>query len=232
MSKMFSWLVQHRRVDKNPCDGVHRPETPQARDRVLSDAEIVTFWRAADGVGEPFGQLLKLLLLTGCRLNEVAGMRRAELSEDGTTWTLPKERTKNKRPHVVPLPPLARDLLDSVKRIESRAGLMFTTTGETPVSGWSRVKGRLDEAMKAPLWRLHDLRRTAATGMAGLGVAPHIVEAALNHVSGVRAGVAGVYNRALYTAEKKAAAERWASHVEGLVAGRKAKVVPMRGKGA
>ena len=217
LSKMFGWLVQHRRVNQNPCAGVHRPDAPKARDRVLTDAEIVKFWSATDAERKEFSALLKLLLLTGCRLNEVAGMTRAELSGDGATWSLPGKRTKNGRPHVVPLPPLARDILATVKPIAGKAGLVFSTTGDTPVSGWSKTKGRLDGLMKIPPWRLHDLRRTAATGMAELGIAPHIVEAALNHVSGARAGVAGTYNRAMHAEEKKAALERWAAHVQGLV---------------
>ncbi len=224
LSKMFGWLVQHRKVEKNPCAGVHRPDAPKARDRVLTDAEIVKFWSATDG--ERFGRLLKLLLLTGCRLNEVAGMTHGELSEDRTTWNLPGDRTKNGRPHVVPLPPLARDLIVSKA---GASGLVFTTTGHSRVSGWAKIKSRLDKAMKIPPWRLHDLRRTAATGMANLGVPPHIVEAALNHLSGAKAGVAGTYNRAAYVPEKRAALERWASHVAGLISGRKAKVVPIRG---
>ena len=226
LSSMFIWLHRHRRVEANPCSSVHRPDPATARDRVLTDAEIVKFWQAASA--EPrLGPLLKLLLLTGSRLNEVAGMRRSELSDDGATWSLPGARTKNKRPHVVPLPPLAVDLVP-----KGDTDLVFTTTGTTPVSSWSNLKDRLDAAMgDAPPWRLHDLRRTAATGMAEIGVAPHIVEAALNHVSGARAGVAGTYNRAAYATEKKAALERWADHVERLVSGKPAKVVvPLRGR--
>lgn len=226
LSKMFAWLVQHRRIEKSPCAGVHRPDAPRARDRVLTDVEIVKFWLATEV--ERFGQLLKLLLLTGCRLNEVAGMRCSELSDDGATWNIPGSRTKNRRPHIVPLPPLAREMIAATV---GATDLIFTTTGETPVSGWSKIKSRLDVAMKMPPWRLHDLRRTAATGMAEIGIAPHIVEATLNHVSGAKAGVAGTYNRAAYAAEKKAALERWATHVEGLVSGREAKVVSLRGGG-
>ena len=229
LSKMFGWLVQHRRVSQNPCKEVHRPEASRARDRVLTDAEIVKFWRATDAQRKEFSALLKLLLLTGCRLNEVAGITRAELGDDdGATWNIPGARTKNKRPHVVPLAPLAREILNSVRSIAGEAGLVFTTTGRSPVSGWSKIKRRLDEAMKIPTWRLHDLRRTAATGMAEIGIAPHIVEAALNHVSGAKAGVAGTYNRAAYAEEKRAALERWASHVQGLVSERPANVVKMR----
>jgi integrase len=223
LSKMFSWLVQHRRVSQNPCKDVHRPEASRARDRVLTDTEIVKFWRATEADPMEFSALLKLLLLTGCRLNEVAGMTRAELSDDGATWNIPGARTKNKRPHIVPLAPLARKMVGS-----GSEGFVFTTTGRSPVSGWSKIKRRLDEAMKIPPWRLHDLRRTAATGMAEIGIAPHIVEAALNHISGAKAGVAGTYNRAAYAPEKRAALERWASHVQGLVSERPANVVKMR----
>ena len=141
-------------------------------------------------------------------------MTRDELSEDGATWNIPGERTKNKRAHIVPLAPLARELLSAVI---GDGKLIFTTTGRSPISGWSKIKKRLDSVMAIPSWRLHDLRRTAATGMAEIGIAPHIVEAALNHISGAKAGVAGTYNRAAYAPEKRAALERWAAHVQRLV---------------
>jgi integrase len=228
LSKMFAWLIRDRRVTANPCASVARPEIPGSRDRVLTNSEIGDFWKAADSIDNPFATVLKLLLLTGCRLREVAEMRRDELSEDGGTWNLPGARTKNKKPHGVPLPPLARDILASVKRIEG-CPYVFSTTGKSPVQGWSKIKDRVDAAMKpASPWVLHDLRRTAATGMAELGIAPHIVEAVLNHVSGARAGVAGTYNRAAYAPEKKAALERWGDHVDALVSGRKANVVTLR----
>ena len=227
LSKMFSWLAQHRKVEKNPCSGVHRPDPSRARDRVLTDTEIVKFWLGAEKIGGMFAPLLKLLLLTGCRLNEVAGMTREELSDNGLTWNIPGSRTKNRRAHLVPLAPLARDIL---KSLTAKAGLLFTTTGTSPVSGFSKIKKRLDKSMLIPPWRLHDLRRTCATGMAGIGIAPHVVEAALNHVSGAKASVAGTYNRAAYEPEKRAALERWANYVAGIIAGRAAKVVPLRGR--
>ena len=224
LSSMFGWLHRHRRVESNPCIGVHRPDGPQSRDRVLTDAEIQKFWQACSSVGEPFGSIFRLLLLTGCRLNEVAGMGRSELSNG--TWTIPGARTKNGRTHVVPLSPEMQGILDAAIRV-SDCPFVFTWTGKTAVSGWSKSKKRLDAAMGdiAP-WRLHDLRRTCATGMAEIGIAPHIVEACLNHISGARAGVAGVYNRAAYAAEKKSALERWADHVEG------ARRRPERSRGA
>jgi integrase len=214
LSKMFAWLVEGRRLRANPCTGVHRPPALKARDRVLTDAELIVFWRATDGERLEFGSLLKILLLTGCRLNEVAGMRRDEMSDNGTIWTIPGGRTKNARAHVVPLSRSVRELIAGVP---TNGDLIFTTNGGTPVSGWSKIKNRLDATMRITSWRFHDLRRTCATGMAEIGIAPHIVEACLNHVSGARAGVAGVYNRAAYLPEKKAALERWAAHIEGLV---------------
>jgi integrase len=199
----------------------------------LNNGEIVKFWHVCDEVGEPFGQALRLLLLTGCRVREVSEMRRSELSEDGATWTVPSERTKNHHVCVVPLPPLARDIIASGKQIASKDGYLFTLNGRAPVSvGSSKIKHKIDKEMKpSQPWRLHDVRRTAATGMAELGIAPHIIEACLNHVSGARAGVAGVYNRAAYASEKKAALERWASHVQGLVSGKPANVVALTTKG-
>ncbi len=235
LSKMFSWLIAKRRLSQNPCTAVARPETPEARDRVLINvnavddevakyAETIAFWKAADAERKEFGVLLKILLLCGCRLNEASGMRRSELSDDGAVWTLPGGRTKNGHEHAVFLPPLAREILASVPTL---GDLIFTTDGEHPVAIGSKIKRRLDAAMQIPPWRIHDLRRTCATGMAEIGIAPHIVEAVLNHISGAKAGVAGTYNRATYPAEKKAALERWAAHVEGLISGRPAKVVPL-----
>lgn len=214
LSKMFGWLVERRWLQASPCAGVHRPAALKARDRVLSDAELVAFWWATEAERVEYKSLLKILLLTGCRLNEVAGMRRDEMSQDGATWTIPGERTKNARVHVVPVSPLVRQLTASVP---AHGDLVFTTNRFTPVSGWSKIKNRLDAAMRIPAWRFHDLRRTCATRMAEIGIAPHIVEACLNHISGARAGVAGVYNRAAYLPEKRDALERWAAHIENLL---------------
>ena len=226
LSVLFGWLKEKRRIKVNPMLALASPATPKARDHVLTDLEIEKLWAACGDQGYPFGPLLKLLLLTGCRREEVAGMQRAELSEDHSTWTIPANRTKNHRVHVVPLPQMARNILDG---IDEHGGLVFTTNLKSPVSGFSKLKRRLDAALKIAPWQIHDLRRTAATGMAGIGVLPHIVEACLNHVSGAKAGVAGTYNRAQYLSEKKSALERWAAHIASLVEGRPAdKVVAMR----
>ena len=243
LSSMFSWLKRQRRVESNPCAGVHSPAGPKARDRVLTADEIRWFWVASESVDAPsapgaprlFGPLLKLLLLTGQRRNEVAGMRRNELHDDGT-WHLPGSRTKNGRGHIVPLSPLVRELIASVKA-KPGSPLIFTTTGTTPVSGWSRMKDRLDVAMLAAAreegrtvsqpWRLHDLRRSAVTGMVELRVPPHVVELVVNHISGTRAGVAGTYNRSELMEERKEALERWATHVARIVAPRPGNVVSL-----
>ena len=142
-------------------------------------------------------------------------MEVSELSEDGFVWTIPSNRTKNRRPHVVPLPPLARKIIAEVERLDG-CKYVFSINQRTPVSGFAKVKKRLDAKMGVPPWVLHDLRRTAATGMAELGVAPHIVELCLNHISGAKAGVAGTYNRSVQMPERRAALELWAKRVQSL----------------
>jgi integrase len=175
LSKLFSWPVEHRKIIINPAIGRYKPKAPPAGDRVLSEAEIKWVWQACDTLGEPFASLLKLLTLTGCRRGEVAGMMPGELREDGAIWTIPGARTKNGRQHVVYLPPLAREIIAAVPRVDGKAGYLFTTTGKSPVSGWSEIKRRLDTAMLALAgadrgadaavreWRLPGLRRTCAT---------------------------------------------------------------------
>jgi integrase len=223
LHKVFAWAVDDELISVNPCAGVKPLTKEVSRARVLSDAEIVRFWSATAVVSEheQFGQVLRLLLLTGCRLNEVAGMLSGELSDDlgPGTWDIPGTRTKNKRPHMVPLSPLALDVLATARPV---GNLMFSITGKRPITGWSKVKHRLDAEMKVPPWRLHDLRRTATTRMADLGVLPHIVEACVNHVSGAKAGVAGTYNRAEYLKERRSAFERLAAHIEHITSGKPA----------
>jgi integrase len=239
LSVLFGWLPLKYRVAVNPMIGVKRPGPPKSRDRKLENSEIILFWKGCDEIGGPFGALFKTLLLTGCRLREPAGMDRTELG-DNNVWEVPGSRTKNHLPFLVPLPPLALEIINSLPAAigGSNSGLVFTTNGKTPISGFSKAKKALDTAMAKiagkPIaeFRLHDLRRTFSTTLnespddGGLGISPHVVEACLNHVSGVaRSGVAGTYNRALYLAEKRVALDRWANHIQGLVEGRKANVV-------
>ena len=153
-------------------------------------------------------------------------MRWAELDLDKALWRLPGERTKNGRPHDVPLPSQAVELLRAAGPGEGGGGEFVF--GRRGFGAWNRGKARLDAALGLPPWTLHDLRRTAVTGMAELGVAPHVVEAVVNHVSGHKAGVAGVYPRAVYAAEKRAALQRWADHLDHVLGLAERKVIPLR----
>jgi integrase len=222
LSKLFGWLLSKRRIKANPCIGIARTKPPKARDRTLKDEEIVAFWSATEHVPPAFCAALKLLLLTGQRLTEVTDMRRSELSDDLTTWTVPGERTKNHREHVVPLSPMAREILAAIP--VAGEYVLTTTNGRKPIIINTKIRDRLTAATGGH-WRLHDLRRTVVTGMAELGVRPDVIELVVNHVSGHRGGIAGVYNRSEMLPERRAALERWAAHVEGLVYSKAAKVV-------
>ena len=219
LSAFFSWGVGDGIVDANPVTGTHKPVEEKSRDRVLTDAELRAVWHLS-GTGD-FPAIIRLLILTGQRRDEVGGMRWSEIDRAGALWTIPGDRAKNGKPHAVPLAPAALAVLDTV---HERAGrdLLFGS-GDGPFQGFGNAKDRLDAAMVAdlgtplPAWRLHDLRRTCRTGMATLGVQPHIGEAVLNHLSGHRAGVAGAYDRATYSAGKRAALDLWAEHVAALV---------------
>jgi integrase len=220
LREMFGWLQANEEVAENPAATVRRPKQPRARERVLAEAEIRAFWQAAGELGSVLAPLLRLLLVTGQRLNEVARMERSELSADDTTWTIPGRRTKNRREHVVPLPPLARELLASVPAIRG-CPFVFSLNGRTPIWVGDKVKRALDGEMadrKLQHWRLHDLRRTAATGMGENDVDPHVIERVLNHISGTFAGVVGVYNRAKMEGKKRDALEVWSRQVARIVA--------------
>ncbi|KAA2236946.1 tyrosine-type recombinase/integrase [Salinarimonas soli] len=232
--KMFNWAVDRGIVDASPAVRIQPPTQEVSRDRVLSDDELRLFWRASDSLGFPFGPMFQLLALTGQRRDEVAQMTRSELSKDGSTWVIPKERAKNGLAHEVPLAPEARAVLASIPRVAGKAGHIFSTNGERPASGYSKAKARLDakvlelarhaateqgddpdEVAIAP-WVIHDLRRTAATVIAKIGHPPHVVEAILNHKAGTISGVAAIYNRHGYEKEKRQALQDWASHLKML----------------
>jgi integrase len=243
LSSLFTWAKRERHVRIDPTVGLDKPNAPPSRDRVLNTKpdvrradELRWFWQAATTLGEPYGALLKLLLLTGARRDEFANLVEDEVSDDLATLRIPGARTKNRRPHEFYLPPVAVKLLAGVPRIAG-CRFWFSTNGKTPVTSWSKAKRDLDQAMarlaKAERgagfviepWRIHDLRRTCSTGMHGIGVPPHIVEAAIGHVSGFKSGVAGTYNVANYSSERRAALTRWAQHVEALVNGAPSTVV-------
>jgi len=235
VGQFFRWASKRGYVDHNPAADLDRPAKHRSRDRVLSETELAAIWRAAAKLGYPFGPFVQLLLLTGQRRNEVAGLLWSELDLEKCLWSLPSERTKNGRPHDIPLSSLASDLLDHFPRLGDRVFPSAGKNSKTSISGFSKAKRRLDklileerqreladqnraidEAQPLAPWVLHDLRRTLVTGMAEIGLQPHIIEAVVNHVSGHKAGVAGIYNRATYSAEKREALERWAAHVASI----------------
>jgi integrase len=161
-----------------------------------------------------------MLILTAQRREEVAGMDWLELSQTDRLWTLPGSRTKNARPQLVPLSSAAIEILDGLAGDEGwpKGGLVFSTTGRTPVSGFTKPKRRIDDFVanavpESPPWRVHDIRRTVATGLQRLGVRFEVTEAVLNHVSGARGGIAGVYQRYDWAEEKRAALDAWSNHV-------------------
>ncbi|ADP71268.1 integrase family protein [Rhodomicrobium vannielii ATCC 17100] len=239
MRALFSWALERDLpgLEHSPFDKLKAPAPKSSRDRVLSEAELRLVLRGSQTLETPWREFVRLLVYTATRRNEVACAPWAEFTGLNTAdprWEIPGARTKNGRPLLLPLPLDAARMLAEMPRIGEK-GLAFTVTGETPVMGFSDAKERLDAAMLAiarkeaaergedpekvlplPRWTWHDLRRTTATGMAGLGVQPHVIEAVLNHVSGAKAGVAGIYNRHAYLAEKKAALAIWAKHVATL----------------
>ena len=229
--KFFNWCTARDILAASPCAGVKPPTTERARDRVLSDDELRLVWAAADKLGGTFGPLVKLLALTGQRRDEVARMRHNELNLDARLWTLPAERTKNNKPHEVPLSNATLAVLGSVPRIAGSPFVLATNGGASPISGYSEGKRRLDALLPAdmPPWRLHDLRRTCASGLARLGINLPVIEKVLNHSSGSFAGIVGVYQKHSFADEKRQALEAWGSFVTALVEGKPAnKVVRLR----
>jgi integrase len=214
---LFSWAIGDGIANENPVAGTNKATEEISRDRVLSRDELRLAWHLA-GAGD-FGAIVRLLILTGQRREEVGGMLWSELKLDAALWSLGKDRTKNALQHDVPLSPPAVAILRGFPRRDDRDFVFGSSNG--PFQGWSNAKTALDARMAAALkaeggdgaklspWRLHDTRRTVATRLGDQGALPHVVEAILNHVSGHRAGVAGIYNRAVYSTEKREALNRW-----------------------
>ena len=194
---------------------------------MLTDHELVAIWDALGTTN--YGDIVRLLALTGQRRDEIGGLRWSEVNLDKAVISLPSERTKNGKPHDIPLSAAALDILKNRPRLAGREYVF----GANGFAGWSNCKRELDARIAGknaiPAWRLHDLRRTLSTRMHDeLGIAPHIVEAVLNHVSGHKGGVAGVYNRAAYAKEKAIALARWAEHLMAIVSGRGSNIVALR----
>ncbi len=219
IKKLYSWCVDQGFVENSPVVGLKPPIREETRDRVLNDDEIIAYWQGCEAEGYPFEQFGKLLLLTGQRRQEIAAMRWSELDLNRGTFTLKADRTKNSTAHIVPLSRQALDILRSIPRFLG-SDYVFTSTGRTPISGFGRFKDRLDTfvGLDAEDWRFHDVRRTVATNMAILKVPPHIIEAVLNHKSGIVSGVASIYNRHAYLDEKREALQTWANHIDDLLA--------------
>jgi integrase len=217
LTTFFNFLASRDIIALSPCHGVRRPSKETPRDRALDDDEIVALWKASDAAGSQYASIVRLLLLTGERWSEVTGMRSSELDQKARTWTLPPERTKNKRQHIVPLPPQAWAIIEAMPRIGD-SDLVFTNNGQRPLGGRNRAKEKIDAEMKpATPWVFHDLRRSAATGMQRIGVQMHVIEKALNHVSGSFGGIVSVYQTHSYAAEVRVALEKWANHIDHLV---------------
>ena len=241
--KLFSWAVERGHLDRSPFEGLKSPPAVPSRERVLSDQELQLVWQASHKLNPPFGTMVRLLSRLGQRRDEVARMDWRELDRNSAMWTIPGSRTKNGETQIVPLGAGDIEELDIILGIHNQTdherqwpanGPVLSTNGKTAISGFSKMKKQLDQEISeivlseaSPLgreahsmepWRLHDLRRTLATGFQRLGIRFEVTEAVLNHVSGSRSGVAGIYQRHNWKEERRAALEAWAAHIADLTA--------------
>lgn len=214
LSALFTWAIGEGLCEINPTQGTNTPTIRTERNRVLSNTELASVWHAAQD--DTAGYIVKLLILTGQRRDEVGGMTWSELNHNNGEWKLPANRTKNRREHVLPLPEMAWSLIE--KQPHRPGNDRLFGIGSRGYNNWFKAKIALDARAGFSDWRLHDLRRTMATRMADIGVQPHIIEALLNHASGHRAGVAGVYNRSIYANQMKSALALWADFVRSKIA--------------
>jgi integrase len=225
--KFFGWAAEHEIIPASPVAGLKAPAVEKSRDRVLTDQELRTVWNAAEGADPIYGAMVRLLVLTGQRRGEVAGMEWAELDLKNRLWSLPGARTKNGRAHDVPLSRQAIAIINALPRTSER--YLFSPTGNAAINGFGKPKDRLDELCGFADWTVHDLRRTVASGMARLGIGLPTIERVLNHVSGSFAGIVGVYQRHDFATEKRAALDAWGRHVAAIIDGRPASnVAPLR----
>jgi len=238
LSRLFKWSIARNLISRSPLEGFEVPPPVESRDRHLDDQEIALAWRGAGDLTYPFGPFFRLLIGTGQRREEVAGIDWRELARAERRWTLPGSRTKNGAPNIIHLSSIVIAELDQIARSEKwpKRGLVFTTTGKTAISGYARAKSRLDAAMlkcaradakevgddvetvELVPWRMHDIRRTVATGLQRLGVRFEVTEAVLNNASGrSRSGVAAVYQRHDWATEKREALDAWARHIQAIL---------------
>jgi integrase len=211
---VFKWGMQTGRLDANPCAGLSAQPCGK-RDRVLSEPELAAVWHASLSAKcpEDYGRILRLLILTGCRRDEIGSLEWSEVDTERAQLTLPGVRTKNRKAHIVPLAPLALAQLPPRPTGSGKEEKhVFGMRSGRPYSGWSKSKTDFDTLLGglAP-WVVHDLRRSFVTNVAERGLAlPHVIEAVVNHQSGAKGGVAGIYNRAQYLPERRACLEAWA----------------------
>jgi integrase len=215
LKTFFGWCVGQAILDRSPSEGVPLPKKEVARDRVLADAELSQVLIAARTMGGPYGGIVEFLALTAQRREEVAGLQWEEIDLAQRIWTVPKARTKNAKAHMVHL---STQALAVLKCTDGKGPLVFSLLGTKPFQDFTHAKRRLDQLSGVTGWRLHDLRRTCVSGMARLGIAPHIADKILNHQSGTISGVAAVYQRHDFLAERRAALDAWGSHVDRLLA--------------
>jgi integrase len=214
VKRFFSWCVGRAILEASPATGVKSGLKAISRDRVLTDEELGRILRGARQIGGAYGGIIEFLILTGQRREEVARITWDELDQERGIWRLPASRTKNGKQHVVHLSPEALNVLG---RLERHEGFVFCA-GKRPFQDFSRHKKRLDSICGVGSWRLHDLRRTCVSGMAALGVPPHVADKILNHQSGTISGVAAVYQRHEFMAERRKALMLWGSHVRSILA--------------
>ena len=226
LSAFFVWCLRQGFAEGNPTIGTDAGKRVAPRERVLSDGELAAIWKAAVEIGGDYGAIVRLLLLTGSRRAEIGGMAWSEFDLDAPnpTWTLPRERSKNHRAHVLPVMPMMRAVIEAVPRMATRDQL-FGARARIGFANWGEGKARLDRRSGVSAWTVHDIRRSVATRMADIGIQPHIIEAALNHQSGHKGGIAGVYNRSAYEREVRNALALWSDHVRSLVEGGERKIL-------
>jgi integrase len=203
-------------LDQSPAEGVPLPAKEVARDRILTDQELAQIILAARRMGGPYGGIVEILALTGQRREEVAGMKWCELNLAQRVWTLPKSRTKNAKEHVVHL---SEQSMAALKRAAVRGPFVFSILGTKPFQEFSQAKRKIDGLSGVTGWRLHDLRRTCVSGIARLGIAPHVADKILNHQAGTISGVAAVYQRHEFLSERRQALDLWGAHVGELLVG-------------
>ena len=216
LKRFFNWCLERDLIEVNPAITIKSLSKEKSRDRVLQLDELRALWTAGKSISYPFGPLLQLLILTGQRFREVSEASWGEFSVKDSKWYLPATRTKNGRAHVVHLSKAIKKVLKAIPKFDEQK-LMFSTNGVTAVSGISKFKKRLDKISDVSNWRFHDLRRSFATiSCDTLDIEPKVIDALLNHLTGVTTGVAAVYQRAEYIDQRKDALEKWGAFVESL----------------